>query len=129
MDIRIPLFGFRKIRDILTNLNSTLAKANQTVHGSAEAATRTTEAVKSSVSGWMTAKGVKDCVVSYQCNDYICLTVSGVGTVFDVSNMVCGNVPGLKRFTPYCNFASVGCKSFVQLCRSGNITFSCNDLE
>ena len=52
---------------------------------------------KSGASGIMTAKGVKDCVVSYQCNDMVCFTVSVVGTTADVSNHICGNIPGLKK--------------------------------
>ena len=122
------MFGIRTMGNILSNINSTLAKFNTTIHGSAEAAAKTTEHLKSGASGIMTAKGVKDCVVSYQCNDYVCLTVSTVGTVADISNHICGNVPALKPFTPINTYISLGCKYFVHLCRTGNITFSCSDL-
>jgi hypothetical protein len=86
---------------------------------------KTTEHIRSGASGIMTAKGVKDCVVSYQCNDYICLTVSGIGTTADRSNHICGNIPGLKKVTPIATSILVGCKYFVHLCRTGNVTFSC----
>jgi hypothetical protein len=121
------MFGIKTIGNILSNLNTTLSKVNQTVHGSTDAAAKTTEHLRSGASGIMTAKGVKDCVVAYQCNDYICLTISGIGTVADFGNHICGNVPVLKKFTPINTYLSIGCKSFVHLCRTGNITFSCND--
>lgn len=97
---KLPGFGIRKIGNILSSVNSTLSQLNQTIHGSAEAAAKTTEHIKSGANGVMTAKGVKDCVVAYQYNDYVCLTVSTVGTIADFSNHICRNVPGLKRFTP-----------------------------
>jgi hypothetical protein len=124
----IPGFGIRKIGNILFSVNPILSKLNQTIHGSAEAAAKTTEHIKSGANGIMTAKGVKDCVVASQCNDYVYLTVSTVGTIADVSNHICRNVPGLKRFTPIKIYMSVSCKYFVHLCRTGNITFSCNNL-
>lgn len=113
---------------MLSSRNSTLSKWNQTIHGSTEAAARTTENLKSGASGMMTAKGVKDCVVAYQCSDYVCLTVSAIGTCADLSNHVCGNIPGLRKITPVNSAVSVGCKYFVHLCKTGKITFSCNDL-
>ncbi len=122
------MFGIWKISNILSSLNAILVKANQTIHESKTAAAKTTEHVKSAASGIMTAKGVKDCVVAYQCNDYLCLTISGLGTCADMTNLIFGNIPGLKRFTPISTYLSVGCKSFVHMCRTGNITFSCNDL-
>lgn len=122
------MFGIRKISNILSSLNATLAKANQTIDGSTAAATKTTEHVKSDTSGIMTAKGVKDYVVAYQCNDYICLTISGLRTYTDMTNLIFGNMLGLKRFTPISTYLSVDCKSFVHMCHTGNLTFSCNDL-
>ena len=70
------MFGVRKISNILSNLNATLAKVNQTIHGFTDAA-----------SGVMTG----DCVVAYQCNDYICLTISSIGTCADLTNLIFGN--------------------------------------
>lgn len=121
------MLGIRTIGNALSSLNASLAKFNATIHGGADAAAKTTEHIRSGASGIMTAKGVKDCVVAYQCNDYVCLAISGIGTAADLSNHICGNVPGLKKITPVFIFVSVGCKSFVHLCRTGNITFSCNE--
>ncbi len=124
----MPKFGIKKISNILSYVNSTLSKWNQTVYGSTASEARTTEQLKSGASGMMTAKGVKDCVVAYQCNDYVCLTVSVIGTCADVSNHIFGNITGLKKITPVNSAVSVGCKYFVHLCKTGNITFSCNEL-
>jgi hypothetical protein len=121
------MLGIRSIRTILSLVSDGLSKFNQTIHGSADAAARTTDAVKSGASGIMTAKGVKDCVVSYQCNDMVCFTVSMVGTGADIGNHICGNIPGLKKVTPVTTYISLGCKYFVHLCKTGNVTFSCND--
>ena len=76
----------------------------------------------------MTPKIVKDCVVVYQCKDYICLTISGIGTVANVINHICGNIPVFKKFTSINTFVSVSCKYFVHLCRTGNISFSYLDI-
>lgn len=121
------MFGINSIRKVVTSLGDSLAKFNQTIHGGADAAAKTTESVKSGASGLMTAKGLKDCVVTYQCNDMVCFTISVVGTTADVSNHVCGNIPVLKKVTPLTTYISLGCKYFVHLCRTGNITFSCKD--
>jgi hypothetical protein len=102
-----------------------LHRFNQTIHGSVSP--KTMDQVKTATNGLMAAKGVKDCVVSYQCNDLICFTVSAVGTTADIGNFVCGNVPGLKKAAPVATFVSVGCKSFVHFCRTGQVRFSCND--
>ena len=121
------MFGTRSIGRIVSSIGDGLSKFNQTIHGSADAAAKTAEHVKSGASGIMTAKGVKDCVVSYQCSDMVCFTVSVVGTTADVSNHICGNIPGLKKVTPLTTYISLGCKYFVHLCQTGNVTFSCND--
>jgi len=121
------MFGINSIRKVVTSLGDSLAKFNQTIHGSADAAAKTTECVKSGASGLMTAKGVKDCVVTYQCKDMVCFTISVVGTTADVSNHICGNIPGLKKVTPLTTYISLGCKYFVHLCQTGNIPFSCKD--
>ena len=122
------MFGINSIGKAVSSLGDALSKFNQTIHGSADAAAKTTECIKSGASGLMTAKGVKDCVVTYQCNDMICFTISVVGTTADVSNHICGNIPGLKKVTPFTTYISLGCKYFVHLCQTGNITFSCKDL-
>ena len=121
------MLGIRIISNALSSVNASLAKFNATIHGGADAAAKTIEHIRSGASGILTAKGVKDCVVAYQCNDYVCLTISGIGTAADLSNHICGNIPGLKKIAPVFTFVSVGCKSFVHLCRTGNITFSCNE--
>ena len=121
------MFGIGVIKKAANSISYSLSKFNQTIHGSVDAAAKTTEHVKSGASGIMTAKGVKDCVVSYQCNDMVCFTVSMVGTTADVSNHICGNIPGLKKVTPLTTYISLGCKYFVHLCQTGNITFSCKD--
>ena len=54
---RIPGFGIRTVGNILSSLNSTLSRFNKTIHGSVEAAAKTTEHIKSGASGIMTAKG------------------------------------------------------------------------
>lgn len=123
------MFGIiRSIGKAFTAVNQTFAKFNQTLHGSVEEARRTTAIVKTSTNGAMVAKGVKDCVVSYQCNDVVCLTVSAVGTAADLGGMVSGNIAFLNPLTPFTSSISVGCKFFVHLCQTGNITFiSCKD--
>lgn len=121
------MLGIGSFRRIVSSFSDGLAKFNQTMHGSADAAAKTTAAVKSGASGAMTAKGVKDCVVSYQCNDMVCFTVSVVGTGADVSTYICGNIPVLKKVTPFTTYISLGCKYFVHLCQTGNVTFSCKD--
>ena len=73
----------------------------------------------------MTAKGVKDYLLSYQCNDYVCLPVPGIGATADISNHLCENILGLQKVTPLATYVSVGYKYFVNCCRTGNITFSC----
>ncbi len=118
---------FQKIRRGISVVNNTLSKFNETIHGSAEAASKTVEHVKLGASGLMTAKGVKDCVVAYQCNDMICLTISSIGTTADIGNHICGNIPRLKKVTPVATSISVGCKYFVHLCKTGDVTFSCQD--
>jgi hypothetical protein len=123
------MFGIKSISAILLSINATASKLNQTIHGSSESAMKTTEYIRSGSTAIMTAKGVKDCVVAYQCNDYICLTISGIGTIADLSTHICGNIPGLKKVTPLTAYMSVGCKSFVYMCRTGNITFSCTQLD
>lgn len=119
------MLGMKSIGKAVNSVSDILSKFNQTIHGSAEAAAKTTEHIKSGASGIMTATGVKDCVVSYQCNDMVCFTISVVGTTADVSNIICGNIPGLKVVTPVTTYISLGCKYFVHLCRTGNITFLC----
>jgi len=121
------MLGISSVRKAVCSMSDALSKFNQTIHGSADAAAKTTEHVKSGASGIMTAKGVKDCVVTYQCNDMVCFTVSLVGTTADVSNHICGNIPGLKKFTPITTYISLGCKYFVHICQTGNVTFSCKD--
>ena len=93
------MLGIRTIRKAINSFSDALSKLNQTIHGSSEAAAKTAENVKSGANGILTAKGVKDCVVSYQCNDMVCFTVSVVGTTADISNHICGNIPGLKKVT------------------------------
>ena len=121
------MFGLKSIGKSVGSIADGLSKFNETIHGSADAAAKTVEHVKSGASGIMTAKGVKDCVVSYQCNDMVCFTVSMVGTTADVSNHICGNIPVLKKVTPLATYISLGCKYFVHLCQTGNVTFSCKD--
>ena len=121
------MFGIKSIGKSISSISDTLSKFNQTIHGSADAAARTSEHIKSGANGIMTARGVKDCLVSYQCNDMICFTVSVVGTTADVSNHICGNLPVLKSVSPFATYLSLGCKYFVHLCQTGNITFSCKD--
>ena len=121
------MLGINSVRIILSSVSDCLSKFNQTIHGSADVAAKTTATVKSGASGIMTAKGVKDCVVSYQCKDMVCFTVSMVGTGADISNHICGNIPVLKKVTPLTTYVSLGCKYFVHLCQTGNVTFSCND--
>jgi hypothetical protein len=121
------MFGIKTIGRAVNSVSDSLHKFNQTIHTTAEAAARTESHIKTGVNGAMAAKGVKDCVVSYQCNDMICFTVSVVGTTADVGNLVCGNIPGLTNVTPVTTFLSVGCKTFVRLCQTGRFGFSCND--
>lgn len=64
----------------------------------------TSEAMKSVASGIMTAKGVKDCVVNYPCNDRVCFTISVLGTAADLTTHICGNIPLLKKVTPVATF-------------------------
>ena len=59
------MFVIRTVKSIVATLNNTLAKFNQTIHGSTDAAAKTTDHIRSVASGMMTAKGVKDCVVEY----------------------------------------------------------------
>lgn len=121
-----------KINSIRKAIRATadgLSKFNETIHGSAAEAAKTVTNVKSSVNAGMFAKGAYDCVVSYQCNDMVCLTISAIGTTADLGSFVCGNVPFLKKATPVTSFISTGCKSFVHLCRTGNITFLCNEAK
>lgn len=118
---------FRSIGKAIRSVSDGLSKFNETIHGSAEEASRTVTSIKSSASGAMTARGVKDCVVSYQCNDMVCFTISAIGTAADIGNHICGNVPTLRAGVPIVNTISVGCKTFVQFCRTGKISFSCND--
>jgi len=121
------MFGINSIGKAISSIGDALFKFNETIHGNADAAAKTVEHVKSGASGVMTAKGVKDCVVSYRCNDMVCFTVSVVGTTADISNHICGNIPGLKKVTPLTTYISLGCKYFVHLCQTGNITFSCKE--
>ena len=121
------MMGIKSARKIFSSLGDGLSKLNQTIHGGADGAAKTVNHVKSGASGIMTAKGVKDCVVTYQCKDMVCFTISVVGTTADLSNHICGNIPGLKKVTPLTTYISLGCKYFVHLCQTGNITFSCKD--
>ena len=123
------MLGIKSIGKGINSIGDILSKFNTTIHGSADAAAKSVEYAKSGASGLMTAKGVKDCVVSYQCNDMVCFVVSVVGTTADLSNHVCGNIPGLNKVTPLTAYISLGCKYFVHLCQAGNITFSCKDLS
>jgi len=75
----------------------------------------------------MTVKGVKDCVVSYKCNDIVCFTVAVVGTPADVSNHICGNIPSLNKVILLAAYIVLGCKYFVHLCQTGNVRFLCKD--
>lgn len=101
------------------------SKVNQTVHGSADAAAKTATCIKFGASGIMTAKGVRDYIVSYQCNEMVCLAVSMVGTTADISNQIFGNILALCKLTPVTIYVSLTCKGFVQLCTTGNIRFAC----
>lgn len=121
------MFGIKSVGKTVSSIGDRLSKFNQAIHGSADAAAKTAEHVKSGASGIMTAKGVKDCVVSYQCNDMVCLTVSVIGTTADISNHICGNIPGLKKVTPVATYISLGCKYFVHVCQKGHLPFSCQD--
>jgi len=121
------MLGIKSAGKAFSAFSDGLSKFNKTIHGSADAAAKTAEHVKSGASGIMTAKGVKDCVVTYQCNDMVCFTISVVGTTADVTNHIFGNIPVLNKVTPITTYISLGCKCFVHLCRTGNLTFSCND--
>ena len=121
------MFGLKSIGKAVSSISDGLSKFNQTIHGSADAAAKTAGHVKSGASGIMTAKGVKDCVVTYQCKDMVCFTISVVGTTADISSHICGNIPVLNKVTPLTTYISLGCKYFVHLCQTGNLTFSCND--
>ena len=124
------MFGsnsLKKIGNGIVALSDGLSKLNQTIHGSAEAAEKVTNITKTTGSLTMTVKGVKDCVVTYQCNDLICFTVSAVGTTADVGNLICGHTPGLKRYTGITTPISLTCKYFVHVCQTGDLTWSCRD--
>lgn len=124
------MFGMnslKRIADGIFAINDGLSKLNQVIHGSAEAAAKATTITKTTGSLVMTVKGVKDCVVTYQCNDLICFTVSAVGTTADVGNFICGHMPGLKQYTGVTTPISVGCKYFVHVCQTGDLTWSCKD--
>lgn len=122
---------FRSIGKAIRSASDGLSKFNETIHGSADEAAKTVKSIKSGASGAMTARGIKDCVVSYQCNDMVCFAISAIGTTADISNHICGNVPAIQSAVPIAvpigNAISVGCKSFVYFCRTGKISFSCND--
>ena len=64
----------------------------------------------------MTAKGVKDCVVAYQGTIIYALLSLGLGTCADMTNLIFGNIPGLKRFTPISTYLCllVGNHLFIQ---------------
>jgi len=121
------MFGIQSLKISIIRLADGLAKFNETIHGSAEAAAKTTEYLKAGSNGIMTVKSVKDCVVTYQCKDMICFTVSVVGTTADISSQIYGSIPSLKKVTPITVYISIGCKSFVHFCQTGNITFSCKE--
>ena len=124
------MFGINSLKRIgkgIFALSDGLSKFNQTIHGSTDAAAKAANITKTTGSLTMTAKGVKDCVVTYQCNDLICFTVSAVGTTADVGNLICGNMPGLKQYTPLTTSISGGCKYFVHVCQTGDVTWSCKD--
>ena len=114
----------KRISRLISSICESASKFNETIHGDADAAAKTVQHVKSLSSGMMAARGVRDCIVSYQSNDMVCLTVSVVGTTADVSNMICGKIPGLKNLTPFtfATFVSSGCKFFVHLWRTGSVT-------
>ena len=124
------MFGSNSLKRIgngIFALSDGLSKLNQTIHGSAEAAAKATNITKRTGSAMMTIKGVKDCVVTYRCNDMICFTVSAVGTTADVGNWICRHTPGLKQYTGITTPISVGCKYFVHICQTGDLTWSCRD--
>ena len=121
------VFGFKKIKSIIVTANDVLAKLNVTLHGTVESAQRTTTNIRAAGSGAMAARGITDCIVAYQCNDILCLSVSAIGTAADVGGMICGNIPGVKGAVPYVVGVSTACKGIVHLCRTGNITFACKD--
>jgi len=104
------------LRSLLSTVNNNLASFNNIIHDSADTAEKITEHIKSGASGIMTAKGVKDCVVEYQWNNKVCLTVSAIGTASNISNCICRNVPGLKKFAPINIYVSLGYKYFVYQC-------------
>ena len=52
------------IKKTTASVSNILAKLNQRIHGSIDAAEQTTKCIKSSDSGMATAKGIRDCVVS-----------------------------------------------------------------
>lgn len=117
------MLGIKSMGKALSSVSDALSRFNQTIQGSADAAAKTAEHLKFGASEIMTAKGVKDCVVSYQCNDMVGFTVSVIGTTTDLSNHICDNIPGLKKVTLVATYVLLGCKYFVHLCQSGNITF------
>jgi len=47
-------------------------------------------------------------MVGYQRNDSICLPIVDLRRWVDVKNLIFGNIPGLKRFTPVSTSLSVG---------------------
>ena len=107
--------------------NDILAKFNRTIHNSVQAAAKTIEYVGSDVSVIMIAKGVKDYLVLYQFNGMICLSVSAVETVADVTNHILGIYQSLKEWHRTLIMYQYHASLLFILCRTGNVTFSCND--
>ena len=112
------MFGFKTIKSILVNINSTVNK----IYKTGQTATKT---VVTTVGGASLVKGSFDIAEDLVCQDYVCLTVDCIGVCADVLTVLTSFLPGPNVTSVVTIPVSTSCKFFRWCCQRSIFNFGC----
>jgi len=110
---------FKLAKDILRGVNAT-------VWGGSEAAGKVGTIVKTGLSGADVVIGTSHVLEDIACADYVCASLSAIGSISSTVGMVLGNIPSTKGLTVVTGSITLGCRTVRYYCRNYGTFWGCS---
>jgi hypothetical protein len=119
------IFMWKDVKESAILVKDIARGVNQTVWGGAEGVKKTSEIVKTGLSGADIIIGTSHALEDAYCGDYICSAIDVVGCVSSAAGMVLGNLPATKKFTRVTGSLTVACRTVRWYCKNHGTFWGC----
>jgi hypothetical protein len=116
---------FRNIKKTAILVKDIARGVNQTVWGGAEGVQKTSEIVKSGLSGADIVIGTSHALEDIACGDVVCATVDVLGNISSAVGMVLGNLSPTKKYTKITGSITVCCRTVRWYCKNYGTFWGC----